>query len=219
MIDFPQMVSVSHRNAQMYFDRDVECIFKFFRKRFNLSFEESLDDIDGSDEGKDEAGKPCFSAIERSAGFLDRELAASGFTRKEEEDIQRFIEGRAESDTNSDSEDVDLVEDENEASTIDGNSSDLLEQNEGCENQGKVESCEARESSGSEKEDASDNEENSEEAKENEAELVKSLSKQRRRAVAAVRKGRKSAGGRNSYKDKGGRSSNNSKVQKQLSIW
>jgi len=62
-------------------------------------------------------------------------------------------------------------------------------------------------------------EENSEEAKENEAELVKSLSKQRRRAVAAVRKGRKSAGGRNSYKDKGGRSSNNSKVQKQLSIW
>lgn len=65
MIDFPQMVSVSHRNAQMYvmshlctipqysspvlhavflvcllillsfryFDRDIECIFKFFRKR------------------------------------------------------------------------------------------------------------------------------------------------------------------------------------------
>ncbi|XP_062104926.1 uncharacterized protein LOC133816465 [Humulus lupulus] len=30
MIDFPQMVSVSHRNAQMYFDRDVECVFKFF---------------------------------------------------------------------------------------------------------------------------------------------------------------------------------------------
>ncbi|KAK8962162.1 hypothetical protein KSP40_PGU007664 [Platanthera guangdongensis] len=34
MIDFPQMVSVSHRNAQMYFDRDVECILKFFSKRF-----------------------------------------------------------------------------------------------------------------------------------------------------------------------------------------
>ena len=67
MIDFPQMVSVSHQNAQMYvmslvsgsclcllfsfsvpfscfvygffffsvryFDRDIECIFKFFRKR------------------------------------------------------------------------------------------------------------------------------------------------------------------------------------------
>jgi len=40
----------------------------------------------------------------------------------------QFIEGKAESDTNSDSEDVDLVEDVNEASTIDGNSSDVLEQ-------------------------------------------------------------------------------------------
>jgi len=62
-------------------------------------------------------------------------------------------------------------------------------------------------------------EENSEEATENEAELVKSLNKQRRRAVEAARKGRKTAGGRNSYKDKGGKSSNNSKIKKQLSNW
>ncbi|KAL6185521.1 hypothetical protein ACLB2K_041654 [Fragaria x ananassa] len=47
MIDFPQMVSVSHRNAQMYFDRDVECDFKFFSKRFNMSFHECTADIDG----------------------------------------------------------------------------------------------------------------------------------------------------------------------------
>lgn len=39
MIDFPQMVSVKHRNAQMFFDRDIECIYKFFRKRFHLSSE------------------------------------------------------------------------------------------------------------------------------------------------------------------------------------
>ena len=62
-------------------------------------------------------------------------------------------------------------------------------------------------------------EEDNEEATENEAELVKSLNKQRRRAVAAVRKGHKTTGGRNSYKDKGGRSSHNSKIQKQLSSW
>ncbi|KAG4975078.1 hypothetical protein JHK87_031899 [Glycine soja] len=297
MIDFPQMVSVSHRNAQMYFDRDVECIFKFFRKRFNLSFQESIDDNDDSDEGRDEAGKPCFSSIERSAGFLDRELAASGFTRKNEEDIQRivslkglqiyvqFIEGGAESDTNSDSEGVDLVEDLNEADTVDGDSSHLsveelneadtvdddsshlLEQvmgqleknhdsqvlysashlwrtarigrisnllpglemakldifivliNEGYKCQGKEESCEARESSGSEKEVVSDNEENNEEALQNEAELVKNLSKQRRCAIAKAHKGRKTVAARNSYKDKGGRSSHNSKIQKQLSSW
>ncbi|CAI5995714.1 unnamed protein product [Closterium sp. NIES-65] len=37
MIDFPQMVSISHRNAKMYFERDVECIFKFFGRRFNFA--------------------------------------------------------------------------------------------------------------------------------------------------------------------------------------
>jgi RIO kinase 2 len=35
LIDFPQMVSTSHRNAEMYFNRDVECIRLFFKKRFN----------------------------------------------------------------------------------------------------------------------------------------------------------------------------------------
>lgn len=34
LIDFPQMVSTSHSNAEWYFDRDVECICEFFRKRF-----------------------------------------------------------------------------------------------------------------------------------------------------------------------------------------
>lgn len=33
MIDFPQMVSTSHKNAQMYFERDTNCIRKFFGKR------------------------------------------------------------------------------------------------------------------------------------------------------------------------------------------
>ncbi|KAK7401226.1 hypothetical protein VNO78_12550 [Psophocarpus tetragonolobus] len=221
MIDFPQMVSVSHRNAQMYFDRDVECIFKFFRKRFNLSFQESIEDIDGSDEVGDEAGKPCFSAIERKSGFLDRDLSASGFTRKDEEDIQRFIEGGAEHDTDtiSDSEGVDLVEDQDEVGTVDGDSSHLVEQNDGFESEGKDESCKVCESSESEKEDASDSEENNEDAMGNEAELVKSLNKQRRRAIAAARRGRKTIAARNSYKDKGGRSSHNSKIQKQMSSW
>jgi RIO kinase 2 len=35
LIDFPQMVSTSHHNAEMYFNRDVECIRLFFKKRFN----------------------------------------------------------------------------------------------------------------------------------------------------------------------------------------
>lgn len=39
VIDFPQMVSTSHENAQFYFARDVKCIQTFFTKRFHLTFE------------------------------------------------------------------------------------------------------------------------------------------------------------------------------------
>ena len=34
LIDFPQMVSTEHRNAEMYFDRDVLCVRVFFERRF-----------------------------------------------------------------------------------------------------------------------------------------------------------------------------------------
>lgn len=39
LIDFPQVVTVKHNNAKMYFDRDVRCIRDFFCKRFNVSVE------------------------------------------------------------------------------------------------------------------------------------------------------------------------------------
>ncbi len=35
MIDFPQMVSTKHKNAEFYFNRDVECIHIFFERRYN----------------------------------------------------------------------------------------------------------------------------------------------------------------------------------------
>ncbi|XLR07204.1 hypothetical protein HN51_062079 [Arachis hypogaea] len=111
---------------------------------FNLSFQESIDDNDDSDEGKDEDGRPYFFEIERSDSFLDKELAASGFIKKDKEDIQRFIEGGAEAETNLDSE-VDSVEDLNES---------ILLQDEEHENKEKYESCEVAESSASKREDA-----------------------------------------------------------------
>jgi len=39
LIDFPQVVSITHHNAKMYFDRDVLCIREFFAKRFQLQVE------------------------------------------------------------------------------------------------------------------------------------------------------------------------------------
>ncbi|NWU72219.1 RIOK2 kinase, partial [Pterocles burchelli] len=69
MIDFPQMISTSHANAEWYFDRDVNCIKEFFKKRFN--YESEL--------------FPAFKDIRREYS-LDREIAASGYTKKMQED-------------------------------------------------------------------------------------------------------------------------------------
>ncbi|XP_039614283.1 serine/threonine-protein kinase RIO2 [Polypterus senegalus] len=69
MIDFPQMVSTSHRNAEWYFDRDVKCIRDFFIKRF--AYESEL--------------YPTFKDIRREMS-LDVEIAASGYTREMQQD-------------------------------------------------------------------------------------------------------------------------------------
>ncbi|XP_062228008.1 uncharacterized protein LOC133926219 [Phragmites australis] len=110
VIDFPQMVSVSHRNAQMYFDRDIECIYKFFNKRFNLSSEKS-EEQDGSETDGEDNGRPSFLSIQKAAGSLDKELAASGFTRKEQVDMEKFIEEDAE-EHNSSLDDDDSTSDQ-----------------------------------------------------------------------------------------------------------
>ncbi|XP_003405042.1 serine/threonine-protein kinase RIO2 isoform X1 [Loxodonta africana] len=69
MIDFPQMVSTSHPNAEWYFDRDVKCIRNFFIKRF--SYESEL--------------YPAFSDIRREDS-LDVEVSASGYTKEMQAD-------------------------------------------------------------------------------------------------------------------------------------
>ncbi|CAJ1068859.1 serine/threonine-protein kinase RIO2 [Xyrichtys novacula] len=69
MIDFPQMVSTSHANADWYFDRDVKCIRDFFAKRFN--YESEL--------------FPTFKDVRRTCS-LDVEVSASGFTKDMERD-------------------------------------------------------------------------------------------------------------------------------------
>ncbi|KAI4022118.1 RIO kinase 2 [Homo sapiens] len=69
MIDFPQMVSTSHPNAEWYFDRDVKCIKDFFMKRF--SYESEL--------------FPTFKDIRRE-DTLDVEVSASGYTKEMQAD-------------------------------------------------------------------------------------------------------------------------------------
>ncbi|XP_008448921.1 serine/threonine-protein kinase rio2 [Cucumis melo] len=235
MIDFPQMVSVSHRNAQMYFDRDVECIFKFFRKRFNLTFHESVDDENDVEIDNDESVRPCFSSISKGVGSLDKELAASGFTRKDQEDIEKFIENGLEGDADSggeedEAEDTDGVEVEHlhisEEETLNGDENAERQRNhEACqidvsENDSDSDNQEENENriSGNNSSEMRDNGGESRDENEDE-ELNKRLNKQRRRAIASASGGRKARSSRNTYKDKGRKSSNNSKIHKQISIW
>jgi RIO kinase 2 len=72
VIDFPQMVSTSHVNAEYYFTRDVECIRTFFRKRFG--YESQL--------------FPRFQQTRKGGGALDVAVAASGFTKKQQSDLE-----------------------------------------------------------------------------------------------------------------------------------
>ena len=79
VIDFPQMVSTRHANAEFYFNRDVECIKTFFSRRF----------------GYQSMLWPRFSRTikegeEDNESFrLDVVVAASGFGRKDQEELEK----------------------------------------------------------------------------------------------------------------------------------
>ena len=61
----------------------------FIPFRFNLSFRESTVDDDGKEVDTNEGSSICFSSIAKDANCLDKELEASGFTRKDQEDIEQ----------------------------------------------------------------------------------------------------------------------------------
>ncbi|XP_023758654.1 serine/threonine-protein kinase rio2 [Lactuca sativa] len=220
IIDFPQMVSVSHRNAEMYFDRDVECIIKFFSKRFNLSFEADAGDSDSDSDAESDSIKPRFSSIKKASGFLDKELSASGFSRKEQADIEKFT---LEKIPGSDDEEIEEEEeDEGEIQNFDSLCSltNDEEQVKACGNSGDVEEEDQQQLSEGKQpvksDQVKDDDDDDDGGDDDDGELAERLAKQRRRAIQAARAGRKSNNGsRNAYKDKGAKSSHNSKIQKQ----
>ncbi|KAI9502192.1 Serine/threonine-protein kinase rio2 [Coemansia spiralis] len=76
LIDFPQMVSTSHANAEFYFNRDVDCIRTFFKRRF----------------GYESALYPKFGLDSNKEFDLDVQVAASGFTKKDQVQLEKLIE-------------------------------------------------------------------------------------------------------------------------------
>jgi len=96
MIDFPQMISIDHPNAEYYFNRDVQCIRDFFRRKYNFD----CDDF------------PKFEEVERKHN-LDVELEASGFTKQMQLDLnEAFDKGDFEAHLRD--QDLDGEEDEEE---------------------------------------------------------------------------------------------------------
>ncbi|KAL2262672.1 hypothetical protein VTK26DRAFT_494 [Humicola hyalothermophila] len=108
LIDFPQMVSMDHPNAEMYFDRDVECIKRFFQRRFHFV---------------SAAPGPFFQDAKKTVGRdgakrLDAAAEASGFTKKMAKDLEAAIrEQQANSkDHDGDSDELDEEGDSDEES-------------------------------------------------------------------------------------------------------
>lgn len=120
IIDFPQMVSMEHQNAEMYFDRDVNCVKRFFERRFHFV--------------PDQPG-PFFKQVKKTVGKdgvkrLDATEMASGFTKRMLKDLEAAIKEKIEQapqnsgDEDDDDEDDDEDEDEDE-NNENGESADL----------------------------------------------------------------------------------------------
>jgi RIO kinase 2 len=114
IIDFPQMVSIDHANAEYYFDRDVACIKRFFDRRFGFT--------------SDEPGPFFKDATKKVVKRLDVEVEASGFSKKMAKELDTYMKehgidgdakdaeaGENEDDVeDAEDEDVDAVEEDDE---------------------------------------------------------------------------------------------------------
>nr|XP_033343096.1 serine/threonine-protein kinase RIO2 [Megalopta genalis] len=98
LIDFPQMISTEHVDAKLHFERDVNCVRDFFKRRF--AYESEL--------------FPTFDDISRE-DCIDAEIKASGLTRQMEKDLLKemgMVEEYDEEIESTENESDDASEDE-----------------------------------------------------------------------------------------------------------
>ncbi|XP_055855903.1 uncharacterized protein LOC129919095 [Episyrphus balteatus] len=96
LIDFPQMMSTSHPNAEFYFDRDVNGVREMFRRKFGYESEDY----------------PKFSDIVREDDLdADVRCTGYGFTKEMEKDLLQEY-GMIEKDDESDEDDKNANEQE-----------------------------------------------------------------------------------------------------------
>ncbi|GMM47680.1 protein kinase [Pichia kluyveri] len=96
VIDFPQCISIEHPDAKEYFKRDIECIKKFFKRRFGykpMKIDEMMLDDEGFGKGY-KYGWPIFERDIKRINDLDVQVKASGYRRKlgdEERQLQAVV--------------------------------------------------------------------------------------------------------------------------------
>ncbi|KAF0972704.1 hypothetical protein FDP41_008953 [Naegleria fowleri] len=82
VIDFPQMVSTSHPNAEFYFNRDLDCISSFFAKRFSIVIKPEDEEYSRF--------HPKLSDITKEYS-LDVHVEASGFTKEKAKEFDEIL--------------------------------------------------------------------------------------------------------------------------------
>ncbi|OAE26191.1 hypothetical protein AXG93_3457s1170 [Marchantia polymorpha subsp. ruderalis] len=197
MIDFPQMVSVSHKNAQIY---------NYAPTTLGNKEESQQEDEDAEDDLR-----PVFEEVAGHAGSLDQELAASGFTKQNQEVLEQYVENAPEEDDEDDLQ----ADDTSETDEVQEPSSSSFERltiateadpstTNSLSIAGEVEEGLQKRIDGESQEEPSDEEQVSNSQN---PDQLKRLEKQRKRVVKAVRSGSQQRTSRNASKDKGGRRS------------
>ncbi|KAF1919666.1 RIO1 family-domain-containing protein [Ampelomyces quisqualis] len=109
IIDFPQMVSIDHANAEYYFDRDVACIKRFFDRRFGFT--------------SDEPGPFFKDATKVVVKRLDVQVQASGFSKKMAKELEVYMKEHG---VDGDAGEIDTTDGEERDYDID-NEQDVLD--------------------------------------------------------------------------------------------
>ncbi|CAI4920312.1 CGH_3_HP_G0025190.mRNA.1.CDS.1 [Saccharomyces cerevisiae] len=124
VIDFPQCISIQHQDADYYFQRDVDCIRRFFKKKlkYEPKPDSSMLDTEGFGDGYKYA-YPDFKRDVKRTDNLDELVQASGFSKKHpgERGLETAVESMRNAVYNSDD---DMSNDEAEEENGEGDYSE-----------------------------------------------------------------------------------------------
>lgn len=127
VIDFPQCISIEHPDAEFYFKRDVDCIRRFFKRRFGYApkNDNMMLDLDGYGSGYKYA-YPVFKRDIERENDLDIQVKASGYKRKlnsEDLDLQGAVKSMnlEEDEWDSEAEESDELDEEEDDDDSEGN--------------------------------------------------------------------------------------------------